>query len=110
LFIIGEIKPFDTLFADDAVFFAHTPEALQSMLNDLQLYCFNWGVTINTKKTKIVIFKQGRHSSYDFRLNNGSLEIVTQRKYLGVTLLVIGIASKNLLSALSIIFFLYSIS
>jgi hypothetical protein len=48
-----------------------------SMLNDLQLYCFNLGIK-STKKTKIMIFEQSMISR--------SLEIVTEFKYLAVTL------------------------
>jgi hypothetical protein len=47
LFITNEIKLFVILFPDDDILCAHTPEALQSILNDLQL-CFNWGMYINT--------------------------------------------------------------
>ena len=50
---------FILLFADDAVLFAHTQEALQSLLNDLQYYCTTWKLKVNTNTTKIMIFKNG---------------------------------------------------
>ena len=54
------------------------------MLTDIENYCNTWGLKINTSKTKIMIFEKGRHTSYDFYLNNVKLEIVSTFKYLGV--------------------------
>ena len=39
IFTINDVKLFILLFADDAVLFAETPHALQSMLDNLELYC-----------------------------------------------------------------------
>ena len=72
------------LYADDAVVFAKSPEALQSILNDLELYCATWGLNINISKTKVMIFEKGRNTSHDFYLNNVKLEIVSSFKYLGI--------------------------
>ena len=41
---------FIILYADDAVVFARSKESLQSLLNDIQLYCGTWGLKINTRK------------------------------------------------------------
>ena len=49
LFKLNGEHLFILLFAD-AVLFAHTPTALQSLLNDLQTYCQTWGLKINTNK------------------------------------------------------------
>ena len=38
LFELKHMKMFIILFADDAVLFAHSPKALQSLLNDLSVY------------------------------------------------------------------------
>ena len=82
LFELNDMKLFILLFADDAVLFAQTPEALQSLLNDLSPYCDTWDLKINTNKTKNIIFERGRHTKFDFSLNNTVLEIVTSFKYL----------------------------
>ena len=74
--------------AGDAVVFAKSPEAkIQSILNDLELYCAAWGLKvniykkkINILKTKVMIFEKGRHTNYDFYLNNVKLELVTSFK------------------------------
>ena len=68
IFTINEMKIFLLLFADDAVLFAQTPTALQSMLNDLEQYCNTWGLKINTNKTKVMIFERGRSTNHDFIL------------------------------------------
>ena len=86
LFTVDELKLCILLFADDAVIFAHSRQALQSLLNDLHTYCSTWGLTVNTRKTKIMIFEKGRHTSYDFTYNDTVIETVTCFKYLGVTL------------------------
>ena len=84
IFTIDELKIFMTLYADDAIVFAKTPDVLQSMLNDIDLYCTTWGLKINTRKTKIMIFEKGRHTSFNFYLNGTKLDIVTSFKYLGI--------------------------
>ena len=86
LFTLENQKLFLLLFADDAVLFAHTPQALSSLLKDLENYCQQWRLSVNTKKTKIMIFENGRHTNYDFVFNNVTLETVTSFKYLGVHL------------------------
>lgn len=84
VFRIEELRIFMLLYADDAVVFAKSPTVLQSMLNDIELYCGTWGLKINTSKTKAMIFEKGRHTNYDFYLNNIKLEVVTSFKYLGI--------------------------
>lgn len=86
IFTLEEIKIFVLLFADDAALFAHEPEALQSMLNDLSDYCHTWGLKVNTSKTKVMIFEAGRHTTYNFMYNNIILENVKTFKYLGINL------------------------
>ena len=70
IFNINDIKLFILLYADDQVVFAKSPESLQRMLLDIENYCTTWGLKINTSKTKVMIFEKGRHTSYDFYLNN----------------------------------------
>lgn len=84
IFTLDEINIFMLLYADDAVLFARSPEALQSILTDLERYCRIWGLKINTSKTKTMIFEKGRHTTFDFYLNNTKLEVVSSFKYLGM--------------------------
>jgi hypothetical protein len=84
IFTINEKKLFMFLFADDAILFAHSPQALQHLLDDLNHYCAIWGLKVNTSKTKIMIFEKGRHTSHNFLFNGIPLEIVKNIKYLGI--------------------------
>ena len=73
IFTIDELQIFMLLYADDAVVFARSLEVLQSILNDIESYCTTWGLKINIVKTKAMIFEKGRHTSFDFYLNNTKL-------------------------------------
>ena len=84
IFTVDDMQLFLLLYCDDAVVFAKSPEVLQSMLYDIETYCTQWGLKINTKKTKAMIFEKGRHSHFDFYLNNTKLELVTSFKYLEI--------------------------
>ena len=68
------------LYADDAVVFAKSPEVLQSILYDIESYCTLWGLKINIAKTKAMVSENGRHTHFDFYLNNAKVEIVTSLK------------------------------
>ena len=58
IFTIDEYQLFMLLYADDTVVFAKSHEALQSILNDLELYCATLGLNINISKTKVMIFEK----------------------------------------------------
>ena len=83
---LGMLNLYLLLYADDIILFANTPEALQQSLNVLAGYCDRWKLTVNDKKTKIMIFRKGgRLPGYlHFYFNETELEIVSSFKYLGV--------------------------
>ena len=71
-------------WADDLVMFADSEDGLQNMLNLLEKYSNENYLTVNTKKTKCMIFnKNGRLLLRPFYLNNTRLECVRLYKYLG---------------------------
>ena len=57
---IFDVKFLLLLYAD-AVFFSDTPEGLQSQINKLVVYCQRWKLSLNTKKSQIIVFKRGNH-------------------------------------------------
>ena len=52
------IKLFLILYADDTAFLAESADGLQNMLNCFENYCDLWKLTVNTNKTKVVIFSK----------------------------------------------------
>ena len=44
-------------YADDGVLLSESAQGLQSALDSLYRYCTRWKLTLNVKKTKIMIFR-----------------------------------------------------
>ena len=51
-----QLKLFTLLYADDTIELAETKKELQSALDALHEYCNTMHLTVNTQKTKIMIF------------------------------------------------------
>ena len=49
------------LYADNLVIMSETREGLQNGLDKLDSYCKKWNLTVNTSKTKAVIFCNGHN-------------------------------------------------
>lgn len=77
------------LYADDIVVLAETPNSLQLMINKLETYCMQWNLTVNTSKSKVLVFKNGTgRLARDERWTFGgeSLGVVKEFQYLGINL------------------------
>jgi len=83
---IGDLKLLLLLYADDIILFAKDAQELQYSLDVLEDYCKRWRLTVNTTKTKIMIFQKGGRlpSNLHFTYDGHDLEIVKIFKYLGV--------------------------
>ena len=57
-------------YADDCVILAESAEELQNALNEFQMSCFEWKLTVNVDKTKILIFSKGPMLKTKFYYNN----------------------------------------
>lgn len=83
----NEIEILLLMFADDLALMSDTVLGLQRQLNALGTFCSDFGLTVNTKKTKIMVFKRGgvlaRHERWTF--NHEPLETVKSFTYVGVT-------------------------
>ena len=66
---IGMFKVLLLLYADDIVLFGNTSEELQKSLDVLEEYCDRWRLTVNTSKTKILIFRKGADCWVIYSLN-----------------------------------------
>ena len=72
---VGKIN--SVFWADDLVMFSDTEEGLQKLLKILEAYCKENELTINTKKTKCMVFNSsGRLLLRPFYLNDMQLECV----------------------------------
>ena len=61
-FTLNDLKISILLFADDTVLISYTPHGLQNLIDQLQTYYTEWGITVNTDKTVVMVFKQGTGS------------------------------------------------
>ena len=85
---LNSVQVTHLLWADDLVLLALDPESLQSMLNVLFTYCGEWGLTVNTDKTAVVVFnRSGRQLKDSLTFKFGGTEIPSAREYcyLGVS-------------------------
>ena len=72
------------VWADDIVLLASTETDLQRMLSTLEIYCETNRLTINSDKTKCMIFnKTGRLMRRHFIIKRTPIECVRSFKYLG---------------------------
>ena len=72
------------LWADDILILSENEEGLKKMLKSMEDYCKVNELTLNTDKTKCMIFnKTGRLIRTHFRFNDTKLETVRSYKYLG---------------------------
>lgn len=75
-------------YADDIVLLADDVKVLQEMIKRLQNYCEEWNMTVNTNKSKIMVFRNGgRLSAREaWTFKEEEVEIVNTYTYLGVVL------------------------
>ena len=72
------------IWADDLLLLSKSEAGLKNMLSALNSYTEKNGMTLNVKKTKVMIFnKGGRHIRRDIRFGNVKLETTRKYKYLG---------------------------
>jgi len=86
---IGDKELCALLYADDIVLTADTPEILQAMIDEVAAYTSQWRLSLNTKKTQVMVVRPSSGDSGnvegEYWLFQGkALEIVRKYKYLGV--------------------------
>lgn len=83
--ILNTLKLNCLLYADDLVIMSETVDGLQMCIDKLYNYCTKWGLQINMKKTKSVVFNNtGKLHDKIFNVNNVPIERAKGYKYLGV--------------------------
>ena len=82
---LDSIKLNCLLYADDVVLLSETAEGLQKCLDKLSQYSKKWGLEVNLKKTKSLVFNgTGRLNHSNFYFNNCPIDKVRQYTYLGI--------------------------
>ena len=75
------------LFADDMVLISKSPQGLHILLDKLFTYCNEWSITVNTKKTNIMIFANRKFDyNGNFYYGQDKIIIVETFVYLGIKL------------------------
>lgn len=76
------------MYADDTVLLAESPENLQTLLNSVQDYTQRWCLTVNTSKTKLVVFRSSWrvYDTESWTFNDDNIEVVDSFRYLGLVL------------------------
>ena len=82
-------------YADDIVLLSETKNGLQNALNLLSSYCNKWKLTINTQKTKTMVFNS-RKIDNQFTIGTTSIEQVNSYIYLGIMMTPSGGFNQNL--------------
>ena len=73
------------MYADDLVLISRSKEGLQKCLNLLGEYTSNWHLTVNIKKSKVMVVNKNGHLSKEiFELSGKVLENVREYNYLGI--------------------------
>ena len=71
---------FALLYADDTVILSENETELQNALDLVHEYCIMNKLTVNTSKTKIMVFSRGKVKRFPtFTCNNNIIEVVRQR-------------------------------
>ena len=81
--VLEKSKVASLSFADDLVILSNTSEGLQNSLNKLEQYCYDWQLTVNTKKTKVMIFQNTQSPSPNFYYKNFLLTETKEYNFLG---------------------------
>ncbi len=81
---LGSLKIGFLLYADDLILLSESAEGLQDQIDRVNAYCKTWALQINKNKSKIMIFNKRSTDMLHFHVDNESLEIVKEYKYLGV--------------------------
>ena len=89
---VGDFSVPALLYADDLILCSKTVSGLQRGLDRLEIYCREWGLTVNAEKTKVMTFKNGyvygKNESWSYA--GQPLDKVKSFVYLGLTLTMTG--------------------
>ena len=83
---LGKHKLNCLMYADDLLILSETEQGLICSLHKLKRYSDKWGLTINEKKSKIMIFnKTGKFEKLTLKMDNLTIKSCSEYIYLGTT-------------------------
>ena len=95
--VVVFLRLYTLLYADDTIVLAENAQELQNALNAVHDYCQEWKLTVNTLKTKVVVFSRGKIRSIPaFTFGSDNLEVVDSYVYLGILFNYNGSFKKHL--------------
>ena len=78
---------FVLFYADDTIVLAENACELHKALDAIHEYCYMYKLTVNSKKTKPIVFSQLKEKRCPtFKYENNTIEVVNDYIYLGLTL------------------------
>ena len=72
------------LYADDTVISSDSRQGLQKALENLEVYCKIWKLTVNVDKTKVVVFERRKSKNNNFNFIGKKVDLVESFKYLSI--------------------------
>lgn len=74
------------MYADDLVLMSLSEDGLQNKLNKLDAYCKEWGLEINSKKTKVMAMSNSNEDAPNriMKIDDANLGWVNSYRYLGI--------------------------
>jgi hypothetical protein len=85
---LDQIKFNHLLYADDLILISESPSSLQHCVDALQSFCSDWGLKVNTQKTKVMIMSKSKNRTvidkYDFYFRPLPLDYANEYRYLGI--------------------------
>jgi hypothetical protein len=84
-FLPGLVELYLLLFADDIVLLSYTAMGLQNQINILAETCKRLHLTVNSDKTKVMVFRKGGFlgKNEKWKLNGKTVDVVNEYNYLG---------------------------
>lgn len=98
--VVEKVKIRVLKFADDIAVVAENARELGKMLKSLEKYVKKNGLTVNTDKTKIIVFRNGgkRKKNESWNFNGIDLEVMKEFRYLGYWFTVGNSMEKQILT------------
>ena len=84
-----------TRFADDTVLIAESKEDLKEMMNELHQKCVENSMSLNAKKTKVMVIDKKEQIKCEFKVENKGLAQLKGHKCLGSWMVNNGNVSKK---------------